>query len=142
MKIGQYILALDQGTTSSRAILFNAYGAVVASGQREFKQYYPQPGYVEHDPVEILESQLHAIRETFAKAEITAEEIAAIGITNQRRPPSHGTRDRCAHLQRHRLAALPPDGSRMRTADRSRLFRPHLRRDRIGGGRLFFRARK
>ena len=84
MKIGQYILALDQGTTSSRAILFNAYGAVVASGQREFKQYYPQPGYVEHDPVEILESQLHAIRETFAKAEITAEEIAAIGITNQR----------------------------------------------------------
>ena len=84
MQIGKYILALDQGTTSSRAIVFNAYGAIVAQGQKEFKQYYPQPGYVEHDPVEILESQLFAIREAFHKAGIGAEDIAAIGITNQR----------------------------------------------------------
>ena len=80
----QYILALDQGTTSSRAILFNSYGAIVGKGQKEFRQIYPQPGYVEHDPVEILESQLYAMREAVAQAGITPNEIAAIGITNQR----------------------------------------------------------
>ncbi len=84
MKIGQYILALDQGTTSSRAILFNSYGQIVSEGQKEFPQIYPQPGYVEHNPVQILESQLFAIREAINQAEISVEEIAAIGITNQR----------------------------------------------------------
>lgn len=84
MKLGKYVLALDQGTTSSRAILFNAYGVEVACGQREFKQYYPKPGYVEHDPAEILESQLYALRVALSQAGITAEEVAAIGITNQR----------------------------------------------------------
>lgn len=84
MKVGKYILALDQGTTSSRAILFNTYGAIVGCGQKEFRQYYPQPGYVEHDPVEILETQLYAMREAVAQAGIRAEDIAAIGITNQR----------------------------------------------------------
>lgn len=84
MQVGKYIMALDQGTTSSRAIIFNAYGGVVSQGQKEFTQYYPQPGYVEHDPVEILESQLYAIREAFANANVRAEDIAAIGITNQR----------------------------------------------------------
>jgi glycerol kinase len=84
MQIGKYIMALDQGTTSSRAVIFNSYGVSVGEGQREFRQYYPQPGYVEHDPVEILESQLSAMREAFAQAKIRPEEIAAIGITNQR----------------------------------------------------------
>ena len=84
MKIGQYILALDQGTTSSRAIVFNSYGEIVSEGQKEFPQIYPQPGYVEHNPVQILESQLFAIREALNRAEISVEEIAAIGITNQR----------------------------------------------------------
>ena len=84
MQIGKYILALDEGTTSSRAVLFNAYGAISGMGQKEFRQYYPQPGYVEHDPVEILEAQLYAMREAVAQAGIRAEDIAAIGITNQR----------------------------------------------------------
>lgn len=84
MKIGQYILALDQGTTSSRAILFNCYGQIVSEGQKEFPQIYPQPGYVEHDPVQILESQLFAVREAMSRAAVSVEEIAAIGITNQR----------------------------------------------------------
>lgn len=84
MQIGKYILSLDQGTTSSRAILFNSYGAIVGKGQKEFKQYYPQPGYVEHDPVEILETQLYAMREAMQTANISSDEIAAIGITNQR----------------------------------------------------------
>lgn len=84
MQIGKYIMALDQGTTSSRAILFNSYGAIIGKGQKEFKQYYPQPGYVEHDPVEILETQLYAMREAMRTSNISSNEIAAIGITNQR----------------------------------------------------------
>ncbi len=84
MQIGKYIMSLDQGTTSSRAIIFNTYGAIVGKGQKEFQQYYPQPGYVEHDPVEILETQLYAMREAVAQAGIKADDIAAIGITNQR----------------------------------------------------------
>ncbi len=84
MQIGKYIMSLDQGTTSSRAIIFNTYGAIVGMGQKEFQQFYPQPGYVEHDPVEILETQLFAMREAVAQAGIKAEDIAAIGITNQR----------------------------------------------------------
>ncbi|MBE6753560.1 MAG: glycerol kinase GlpK [Ruminococcaceae bacterium] len=78
----KYILALDQGTTSSRAIVFDLEGNTVSTGQHEFRQIYPQPGYVEHDPFEILSSQMSAARE--ALATVNAEEIAAIGITNQR----------------------------------------------------------
>jgi glycerol kinase len=73
------ILALDQGTTSSRAIAFDASGSIVALAQREFPQIYPQPGWVEHDPREIAETQLAVAREVMAKAE-----VQAIGITNQR----------------------------------------------------------
>ncbi len=79
-----YILALDQGTTSSRAIVFDRRGQVVASAQREFRQLYPQPGWVEHDPLEIWESQLAVAREAIAAAGIGASRIAAVGITNQR----------------------------------------------------------
>ncbi|MBI2002078.1 MAG: glycerol kinase [candidate division NC10 bacterium] len=79
-----YILALDQGTTSSRAIVFDRGGQVVASAQREFRQLYPQPGWVEHDPLEIWESQLAVARQAIAAAGIGAARIAAVGITNQR----------------------------------------------------------
>ncbi len=80
----KYILALDQGTTSSRSILFDAHGQIVAVGQKEFRQIFPQPGWVEHDPVEIWESQLETLKEVIHKASIQPEQIAAIGITNQR----------------------------------------------------------
>ena len=80
----KYILALDQGTTSSRAILFDHAGHSVGMAQKEFAQIYPQPGWVEHDAMEIWETQLGVAREVIASAGIRAEEIAAIGITNQR----------------------------------------------------------
>ncbi len=80
----QYILALDQGTTSSRAILFDGNGQVVATGQREFQQIYPQPGWVEHDPEEIWQSVWHAIEECLGHASVSVDAITAIGITNQR----------------------------------------------------------
>ena len=80
----RYVLALDQGTTSSRAILFDEDGAPVASAQHEFRQIYPQPGWVEHDPREILATQFACAREAVAKAGVDAKEIAALGITNQR----------------------------------------------------------
>ncbi|HOU46859.1 MAG TPA: glycerol kinase GlpK [Chitinophagales bacterium] len=80
----KYILALDQGTTSSRAILFDAAANIVAVAQREFTQYFPQPGWVEHDPIEIWQTQIEVAREAVAKANIRPAEIAAIGITNQR----------------------------------------------------------
>jgi glycerol kinase len=80
----KHILALDQGTTSSRAIVFDHSGNVVASAQKEFRQIFPQPGWVEHDANEIWASQLHTAKEVVAKAGLTAADIAAIGITNQR----------------------------------------------------------
>lgn len=79
-----YILALDQGTTSSRALVIDDQGLVVASAQKEFKQYFPQPGYVEHDAEEIWTSEFGVANEAIAKAGLHASDIAAIGITNQR----------------------------------------------------------
>ncbi|WP_312317469.1 glycerol kinase GlpK [Stenotrophomonas sp.] len=79
-----YILAIDQGTTSSRAMLFNRSGHVVGSAQREFTQIFPQPGWVEHDPREILTSVYTTITELLNREQIDARQIAAIGITNQR----------------------------------------------------------
>ncbi len=79
-----YVLALDQGTTSSRAIVFDAQGAVVALDAHEFEQHYPHPGWVEHDATEIWEAQLRALHGAVAKAGIRYDEIAAVGITNQR----------------------------------------------------------
>ena len=80
----QYILALDQGTTSSRAIVFDRAGQPVASAQKEFRQLYPRAGWVEHDPDEIWSSQLECAREALRLAGITAAEVASIGVTNQR----------------------------------------------------------
>ena len=79
-----YILALDQGTTSSRAILFDRDGAIKGIAQREFRQMFPQPGWVEHDPLEIWTSQAGVAVEALAGAGVRARDIAAIGITNQR----------------------------------------------------------
>jgi glycerol kinase len=79
-----YILALDQGTTSSRALLFDEGGAVCGSAQQEFPQLFPQPGWVEHDALAIWGSQLAVAREVLAKAGLGAADVAAIGITNQR----------------------------------------------------------
>jgi glycerol kinase len=79
-----YLLALDQGTSSSRSIVFDETGHVVAQAQREFSQIFPQPGWVEHDPDEIWSSQLATAHEALARAGLTARDIAAIGITNQR----------------------------------------------------------
>jgi glycerol kinase len=78
------ILALDQGTTSSRAILFDHTGKIIQVAQKEFRQYYPQPGWVEHDPEEIWSSQYGVLAEVLAKANCTTRDVAAIGITNQR----------------------------------------------------------
>jgi glycerol kinase len=80
----RYLLALDQGTSSSRSIVFDPAGQVVAMAQREFRQIYPQPGWVEHDPQEIWTSQLATAQEVLAKAGLQAKDIASIGITNQR----------------------------------------------------------
>lgn len=82
--MGKYILALDQGTTSSRAIVFDHYGCIVATEQEEFRQIYPNPGWVEHDAKEIWLTQLHVAQRVLSRNDISADDIAAIGITNQR----------------------------------------------------------
>lgn len=79
-----YLLALDQGTSSSRSIVFDREGRIVAMAQREFRQIYPQPGWVEHDPEEIWQTQLATAQEVLVQAGLGAKDIAAIGITNQR----------------------------------------------------------
>jgi len=80
----KYVLAIDQGTTSSRAIIFNHQGEIVTISQKDFQQYFPKPGWVEHDPNEIWYSQSSVIKEAMAKADLTDKNIACIGITNQR----------------------------------------------------------
>lgn len=82
--MSKYILSLDQGTTSSRAIIFNHSGKIVSVAQKEFRQYFPKPGWVEHDAEEIWETQLQVARDVINKAGINPEDIAGIGITNQR----------------------------------------------------------
>jgi len=80
----KYVLALDQGTTSSRAILFDASGGPLAVGQREFRQIFPQPGWVEHDPREIFATQRDVARDALRKSNVSAKDVMAIGIANQR----------------------------------------------------------
>ena len=79
-----YVLAFDQGTTSSRAIVFDHAGAIRGLDQREFPQIFPKPGLVEHDPGDIWRSQIETARGAMRNANVEASEIAAIGITNQR----------------------------------------------------------
>src|ERR1700733_11053198 len=80
----QYVLALDQGTTSSRAVVFDRRGNIVSIAQKEFRQIYPQPGWVEHDPDEIWSTQAGVATEAITHVGLSGSEIAAIGITNQR----------------------------------------------------------
>lgn len=80
----RYVMALDAGTTSNRAILFAADGRIAAVAQKEFRQVYPKPGWVEHDAEEILATQLEVAREVLVKAGATVADVAAIGITSQR----------------------------------------------------------
>ena len=119
-----YLLAFDQGTSSSRSIVFNAHGQIVAQAQRELTQIYPQSGWVEHDALEIWCSQLATAREALAKAGITAHQVHAVGITNQREttvvwhrktglPIHHAivwqdrrTEPTCAELRAHGLTPL------------------------------------
>ncbi len=82
--MSKYILSIDQGTTSSRAVLFDQDFNVISIGQKEFTQIFPKPGWVEHNPQEILESQIFSISECLKQANITSSEILSIGITNQR----------------------------------------------------------
>ena len=79
-----YLLALDQGTSSSRSIVFNAQGQIMAMAQQEIRQIYPQPGWVEHDPWQIWQTQLATAQEALAKSGISARQVSALGITNQR----------------------------------------------------------
>src|SRR3569832_1372176 len=80
----KYILALDQGTTSSRSVIFDEHGDIVAISQKEFTQIFPKPGWVEHDPEEIWNSQYYTAKEVIKKAGISDSQNAGIGITNQR----------------------------------------------------------
>src|SRR4030095_14881984 len=82
--MSQYILALDQGTTSSRSIIFGRDGRAVAAAHQEFPQILPSPGHVEHDPEAIWQSQLATARRVLEQASLAATDVAAIGITNQR----------------------------------------------------------
>ena len=80
----QYVMALDQGTSSSRSMIVDAEGRVVASAQQEFRQIFPQPGWVEHDPADLWQSQLETCRQSLRRAGLQAHHLSAIGITNQR----------------------------------------------------------
>lgn len=80
----KYVMALDAGTTSNRCILFNEAGEICSVAQKEFTQIYPHPGWVEHDPEEIWSTQYEVAKEAMANLNVTADQVAAIGITNQR----------------------------------------------------------
>ena len=104
-----YVLAVDQGTTSSRAILFNKQGGIVAKAQYPITQHYPTPGWVEHDPMEILSTELLAMAEVFEKSGLSPTDIAAIGITNQRETTIVWEKS-TGKPQRHCLAVPPHCG--------------------------------
>ena len=80
----KYVITLDQGTTSSRAIVFDRFGNIVSSVQKEHKQIYPKPGWIEHDPKEIWANQVEVLRSVVEKSNISTEDILSLGITNQR----------------------------------------------------------
>ena len=82
--MSDYVLAIDQGTTSSRAIIFDRSGSIISTGQLEHEQIFPRAGWVEHNPVEIWDNTREAIGQALSKANLTRHDIAAIGITNQR----------------------------------------------------------
>ena len=130
-----YIIALDQGTTSSRSIIFDSKGNIVSLAQYPFTQIYPKPGWVEHDPMVILESQMLAMSEAFEKSGLSPTDIAGIGITNQRETTivwdkNTGKPDRLA---------VPPHGAHLRSAHGRRSWPVCEGEDRPAHRRLFFR---
>ena len=135
----QVVMALDQGTTSSRAILFDHQGMIVGVAQREFEQIYPQPGWVEHDADEIWQSQLSVAREVLDKTNTSSHDVAALGIANQRETVvvwerATGTAD----CQCHRVAG-PTYRCRMRPASKSRPRETDPIQNRTAAGCLFLR---
>ncbi len=125
-----FVLALDQGTTSSRALVFDHAGRVVATAQKEFRQIFPEPGWVEHDPTEIWATQSGVMHEALAKAGLSGADVAAIGITNQRETTAPlGTGHGPPARERDRLAG-PPDraDSATRCAGRATSRRSRRRR--------------
>ena len=134
-----YILSLDQGTTSSRAIIYDFEGKIVKVAQKEFTQIYPKAGWVEHDPMEIWGSQSGVVSEILATTGITAEEIAAIGITNQRETTVVWERKTGKPVynaivwQCRRTSAICDE---LKARGSGKL---HKREYGIGAGRLFFR---
>jgi glycerol kinase len=100
----KYIGAIDQGTTSTRFILFDDLGRIVSIAQKEHEQIFPQPGWVEHNPEEIWQRTMEVIGQALQLAGISGPELAAIGITNQRRPLLSGIANRQSRLQRHCVA--------------------------------------
>ena len=92
MTTEKFVLAIDQGTTSTRAIIFNHSGEIVSVGQKEFTQIFPNPGWVEHNPLEIWETTRLVVAEALQAAEINRHSLAAVGITTSVRPRSCGTR--------------------------------------------------
>ena len=102
--MGKYVGAIDQGTTSTRFIVFDAQGAIVAVAQKEHQQIYPQPGWVEHSPVEIARNTEEVIAAALQTAKLTASDLVAVGITNQRETTVVWDRSGRADSQRARLA--------------------------------------
>src|SRR5690625_2692526 len=94
----QYLLALDQGTTSSRTLLFDLEGNVIALAQEEFEQHYPQSGWVEHNPLDIWQSQLNTMKKVFSEHGDKITGIAGIGITNQRETTVLWNLEKCAQV--------------------------------------------
>ena len=159
----QYVLALDEGTTSARAILFDREGKIVSLSQHEFPQYYPQSGWVEQDPMELYASQYAAMTECVAKSGVSPEAIAAVGITNQRettivwdratgRPvypaivwQCRRTADECAALEREGKSAYITEKTGLRpdayfSATKLRWILDHVSgaRERAARGELLF----
>lgn len=123
MQDKQYVMALDAGTTSNRAIIFDNESHIVSVSQKEFTQYFPKPGWVEHDANEIFHSMVEVMREALAQANMTASEISAIGITNQRETTVVWDKNTGgSRVQRHRLA-VPPDRTDLRRPQSPRLSR-------------------
>ena len=101
----RYTLAIDQGTTSTRSIIFDKEFQIVSSNQKEIKQFFPKDGCVEHDPIEIWDSVLETSKKAFKEAAISAHDIAGIGITNQRETTVlWNKKNRSPNLQCHCLA--------------------------------------
>ena len=121
-RMSKYVLALDQGTTSSRAIVFDRRGMPVATAQQEFRQIFPQPGWVEHDASEIWSTQLACAQTALRQAGAQAGDIAAIGVTNQRETVvlwDRATGDEIAcggHSGGVLAVAFSPDGTHIATA--------------------------